>query len=436
MSLDVRKRILYICIIGCSVVRAFAGPSDTTSSSIIRAIQIVGNSETRDRVILREMSVHAGDTLSLPALERDRDRIYNLGLFNKVTIAHADTAAFTDVIVTVVERWYIFPYPIFSLRSRSLSTLTYGLGVTHQNFLGRNEKLSAGFSTGYDQSAFLTYQNPRLTDNDDIFLRASLQYRDSHALDNSETEFRQITRAGSLSLGKRFGLFQTVIGTAGYERWQVPDTTLGKTVSPDGTDRFFTLGVHYTYDARNVREYPTDGFYIDATATKDGFGSESTIGTLTFTADVRSYTMMTEDMSIAWRGFGSMVVGGPVPVYHHLFLSPRLGIRGYNRRDYEGEELVGGQAEVRVPVIAPRFITFNFLDIYQFNTMRFGVYAALFADVGKLWYRSDSFEDAPWLSAGGIGLHFLLPYSFVLRVECSYNALGQVRFAANGGVPF
>ena len=111
-------------------------------------------------------------------------------------------------------------------------------------------------------------------------------------------------------------------------------------------------------------------------------------------------------------------------------------MRGYNQRDFTGEDIVGGSAEVRVPIISPRFITFNFLNIYQFNTARFGVYAAFFSDVGKIWFRANEFEEVPWLASTGIGLHFLLPYSFILRTEVSVNAIGQVRVMANGGVPF
>ena len=434
---DVRRPSIYIfACLSVFTLQLAAQTPDTTSCRVVRSIQIIGNSVTQDHVILREMATQVGDTLSDSKLSGDRDRIYSLGLFNKVTIAHADTASYADVIVTVVERWYIFPYPIVSIRSRSLHTLTYGFGITHRNFLGRNERISAGFSTGYNRSASITYQSPRITDNDDIFLRAALSYRDSHNLENSTIEFRQITHSESFSLGKRFGLFQTVSGTIGYETWQVPDTSLGRTLSTDGTDRFLTLGLRYTYDSRDIRDYPMGGFYFDATATKRGLAGESTVQTLTLASDIRSYLPLNNGMTLALRGFETIAVGGAVPVYHHLFLGSRTTIRGYNRRDYEGEDLVGAQAEVRVPLVAPRFITFNFLHLHQFNTMRFGIYAAAFADAGKIWYRSESFEDATWLSAVGLGLHILLPYDFVLRLEGSFNGLGQFRAAAAGGVSF
>jgi outer membrane protein assembly factor BamA len=418
-------------------LRGFADGVDTTHSPIIRSIHIEGNKVTQSFVILREMSLHVGDTLSQASLTRDRDRIYNLRLFNKVTITHRDSADVSDLLVFVVERWYIFPIPVLNLRTRAVKTLTYGLGVTHENFLGRDERVSALFSTGYDRSASLSYQNPRLTDDDDISLRAILQYRDSHTLDfNSDVVFEQISRAASLSLGKRFGYYQTLIGTAGYQTWQLPDTSLGRTISRDGTDRFIELGLHYTFDARNVREYPTDGWYLDLTATEDGVAGESTVKTFKFAGDLRWYTLADHHVTFALRGFSAMTEGGPVPLYHRVFLSNRLGVRGYNQRDYMGEDLVGGSAEVRLPIISPRFLTFNFLHIYQFNTTRFGVYAALFADVGKIWFRSDEFEEVPWLASVGGGLHFLLPYSFVLRTELSVNALGQPRVAVGGGVPF
>jgi outer membrane protein assembly factor BamA len=433
------QRQLTIVFLGLTFcfLSAFAEDADTTSPRTIRSIRIEGNIITRPYVIVREMSLHIGDTLSQSSLRTDRDRIYNLGLFNKVTISHTDSTTVSDLLVSVIERWYIFPFPILDLRTRDVSTLSYGLGVTHQNFLGRDEKVSVSFSSGYDRSASFTYQNPRLTDDDDIFLRTALQYRDSHVLDNyNAVLFEQINRTASVSFGKRFGYSQTLIGSAGYQMWQLPDTSLGRTVSPDGTDRFVELGLHYTFDARDVREYPTDGWYLDVTATNDGLGSESTVKTFTYATDIRWYTVMSDKVTLAWRGFESFVAGGPVPMYHRLFLTTRFGVRGYNQRDYSGEDIVGGSAEVRFPIIDPRFITFNFFSIYQFNTMRFGVYAAVFADVGKIWFRSDEFEEVPWLASTGVGLHFLLPYSFILRTELSINAIGQLRVAANGGVAF
>jgi outer membrane protein assembly factor BamA len=432
------RQFIYLSLnITICLLSAFADEVDSTSARIIRSVRIEGNNVTQPYVILREMSLRAGDTLSNASAEKSQDRIYNLGLFNKVTIAHRDSADVTDIVVNVVERWYLWPVPIFSLRSRAINSASYGLQLMDQNFLGRNERVTAEYSTGYDRSAGLTYQTPRVKNNDDIYIGAMFRYRDSHSLDyNSDVLFEQINKTASFSLGRRIGYYQTLIGTVGYQMWELPDTSLGRTVSPNGTDRFVELGLDYTYDDRNIREYPTDGWYVDVAALNDGLGRESTVKNFRLATDVRTYASITDNLSLGLRGFGSFVIGGEVPMYHRIFLSSRLGIRGYNQRSFTGEELMGASAEVRVPVISPRFITLNFLDIHQFNTMRFGVYAALFADAGKIWFRSDNFNDVPWLASSGIGLHFLLPYSFILRTELSVNALGQIRLGANGGVAF
>ena len=65
-------------------------------SVTIQRIFIIGNKKTKDQIILRELHFQEGDTVSLSRLnlyiERDRNRIYNLRLFNKVDI---DTVKYT-----------------------------------------------------------------------------------------------------------------------------------------------------------------------------------------------------------------------------------------------------------------------------------------------------------------------------------------------------
>ena len=135
------RQLLFVSLsISICLLSAFAEKVDSTSARIIRSVRIEGNNVTQPYVILREMSLRAGDTLSNASLEKNQDRIYNLGLFNKVSIAHRDSADVTDIVVNVVERWYIWPVPTFSLRSRAVNTASYGLQLTDQNFLGRDRE--------------------------------------------------------------------------------------------------------------------------------------------------------------------------------------------------------------------------------------------------------------------------------------------------------
>ena len=61
----------------------------------------------------------------------------------------------------------------------------------------------------------------------------------------------------------------------------------------------------------------------------------------------------------------------------------------------------------------------------EFRIWRYGLYAALFADAGKTWFRSEGFYGRPWYSGFGAGLHFLLPYSIIVRTEFAVNRSGR-----------
>ena len=83
---------------------------------IIRDIQIRGNILTKEHVILREMSLKIGDTLTQQAKDLDRNNIYNLLLFNKVDVEDSVYQNQATVIVTVSERWYFIPFPVLGMK--------------------------------------------------------------------------------------------------------------------------------------------------------------------------------------------------------------------------------------------------------------------------------------------------------------------------------
>ena len=121
----------------------------------INEIIIKGNNKTKGYIILREIQFKAGDSLSINELNESfqlaRQQVYNTTLFHEVKITLAMISAFqVNVIVTVKERWYIFPVPIFQPVDRSLnewlvkhngdlSRVNYGVKFEHYNFSGRKD---------------------------------------------------------------------------------------------------------------------------------------------------------------------------------------------------------------------------------------------------------------------------------------------------------
>lgn len=420
-------------LVAATASQLFARPA-LDSIFVVKEIIVEGNETTKDHVILREMSLKVGDRITPEALERDRDRIYSLQLFNKVEIERVEHSDSATLLVRVHERWYLFPYPVLGIRYRDFSKIYYGAGVVHQNFRGRNEKLFLSFALGYDRWISLAYQNPRVTDDDDIFFRGSISYQKVHNLSVNSGEYEQTNFGSGLNLGKRYGLFQTLYGFLNYDVWIVSDPQVGRTASQTGRDAFFSLGVRYSYDSRNIREYPTEGSIVSFGATKAGFG-ESEVNLMTYAYDARAYALLSEEWSLGVRSYGVKIGGGATPPYRRVFLGYDERIRGYFKDVQEGENIFGGNVEIRFPIFSPRYLQVP-IPIPQFSILRYGLSAGIFADAGKIWYRGEAFSSKPWLAGIGAGLHFMLPYSMVVRTEYAWNDRGRGQFILDVGASF
>jgi outer membrane protein assembly factor BamA len=215
----------------------------------------------------------------------------------------------------------------------------------------------------------------------------------------------------------------------------VSNPGLGRTLSSDGRDAYAHVGFQYTYDRRNIREYTTEGSLISVGLIKSGFGG-SQVDIMTFYGDVRQFVPVNDEISFGARTFATYSGGGVVPVYRHVYYGYGERLRGYFRDIWEGENVAGGNAELRIAILKPRYLTLSFIPVPEFSVLRYGLYLGIFADGGKVWYRDDPFPGKNWRSGYGAGLHFLLPYSLVLRTEYAYDNLGRGQFFIDLGASF
>jgi outer membrane protein assembly factor BamA len=393
----------------------------------VHDIQVIGNSTTKAYVILREMSLKVGDTLTQEAIDHDRNNIYNLQLFNKVDIEYTVNQNQASVFVIVTERWYFIPYPVIGMKYRDLSKLFYGAGVMHQNFGGRNEKVFAMFALGYDRWFMLNYQNPKVTDDDDIFMGIALTIQKVHNLSSSYGEYENSNTFFRGTVGKRFGMYQTLYSMIGYEIWQVNEPLVGRTLSSSGRDAFITASVNYRYDTRNNREYTTDGTLVSLFLAKNGFG-ESEVNIVSASCELKQFFALNSESGLGIRTMGSFNWGGATPPYRHVFFGYDDRIRGHFYKSIEAENKVITTVELRLPIFSIRYLEMNFIKIPQFRKLRYGLYFGIFADAGAAWCRNQSPANQPWYSGYGAGFQFLLPYGFTIRTEVAMNNLGKDEF--------
>lgn len=402
---------------------------------IISEIRILGNRTTKNYIILREMSLNVGDRITPESLKHDQQRIYDLQLFNKVDLQYTIEGEEATLYVIVHERWYIFPLPIIGVKYRDPKNLYYGGAILHQNFRGRNEKVFLLMTFGFDRWLELNYYNPRLTADCDYYFQTYIRLAKVQNLRPHVGMYEQQRYGGRILVGKRFGLYQFLSIWVDRDIWIVPQSVRDGTISSTGRDAFSSLGLSYTYDTRDMREYTTEGDSYSIFATKNGFG-ESGVDFFRYGSSLRAFRKVMGDVSVGGRVFGTMTGGGRVPPYRYLYFGYEERIRGHFSKILEGENIIGANVECRIPILSPKYFSLPEIPIPQFSLLRFGLYAGLFVDAGKVWYRHEGFAARGWSSGIGGGLHIILPYSIVLRTEYAWNEKGADEFVLDIGASF
>ena len=152
-------------------------------------------------------------------------------------------------------------------------------------------------------------------------------------------------------------------------------------------------------------------------------------------ADVRKYIPLVGGFVLTGRAFTELTCAGPTPGYNRVFFGFGERIRGHFREVMEGERMVGVSSELHYSLVAPVYFNIGFLPA-QFGLWRFGVSVAAFADAGTAWFRSEPFALNTFARGYGVGLHFMLPYSFVVRTEYALNEVRRGEFIFDVGASF
>jgi outer membrane protein insertion porin family len=242
----------------------------------IERIDIVGNVRTLDEVIRREFRVSEGDAFNTALLRRSRQRIENLGYFDKVEI---NTLPGSSPDKTRIE---------VEVSERSTGELSFGAGystsdgplgdvrLSERNFLGRGQSIQANFTiSGRTQEIDLSFTEPYFLDRElaagfDLF-RRSTNFQ-------SEGSFDQTTTGGTLRADYplterwRHGLRLTVrednIHNVDNDASQVIQDEEGNALT-------VLLGQDLTYDTRDTRFLPNDGYILQLSQDVADFGADT-----------------------------------------------------------------------------------------------------------------------------------------------------------------
>ncbi len=171
----------------------------------VRRISFVGNTQTKDEVLRREMRQFEGAWFSQLSLDRSRQRLQRLGFFDNInfeTIPVDGTDDQIDVVVSVEEQ----PSGSFQigLGFSQFQGVIASIAVDQNNFLGTGRRV--GFSirrSSLVTEAGVSYTNPYFTD-DGVSAGYFLRYSELDTLNRSSNNiasFSTSQAAGGVSFG-------------------------------------------------------------------------------------------------------------------------------------------------------------------------------------------------------------------------------------------
>lgn len=364
----------------------------------VNRIDIVGNTQTLDHVIRRELNLVEGDAYNRALVDRSENNLKGLGFFKEVSIEETPTANAdrTDLLVKVEEQ------PTgeltFSAGYSSVDKLMIDLGFTQRNFRGRGQDARARVSWGsYRKQLDFSFTEPRFLDRN-LRAGADLYY---FVYDLSKYSSYNTTSLGSnLRIG--FPLtadsFMTMRYVLREDDVQVPNIfcdpsqrKVSQTLC-DQRGRYTTslLGYQVTLDRRNDPVRPTRGFFVSLAQDLAGLGGD--VQYLRSELEGGWYYDFNKDFVLSLSGSSGYISGWGDDVIR------------INDRFYKGGNSFRG---FRVAGIGPRDISFGRSDalggeafaigsaeltVPTFIPQQYGIRASIFTDVGTLGILDDKIK--------------------------------------------
>ncbi|MFC7290492.1 outer membrane protein assembly factor BamA [Hirschia litorea] len=131
----------------------------------VERLDIIGNTQTLDHVVRRELLLAEGDAFNRILLDQSRNRIRSLGFFKDVTITEEPGTAPDKTIVKVAVQEQPTGELAFSVGYSSADAFLVSISATQRNFRGRGQSLTASIQSTQRQKNYeFRFTEPRFQD--------------------------------------------------------------------------------------------------------------------------------------------------------------------------------------------------------------------------------------------------------------------------------
>jgi len=422
----------------------------------VHDILLSGNVRTRASIILRELSFRSGETFSRQELAvrlRDaEEQLINTSLFHTVAVHSVPfDSSSVNIIVDVRERWYIFPMIIFKPVDRNLNQwlvekkgdmgrVNYGVKLSYNNMTGVNDKFRASFMTGYTRQISLSYNRFYFDRKMRWGIMGAIAFGKAHELNyntvndkqvflKEDTYVRSFTNA-TIGLTYRKALHTRHSFGINFTSEVVSDTivSLNPQYFHEGRNSigFPTLFYSFDYLDLDYNSYPTQGYAARINFSKSGLNK--TVDLWQFNVKGAAYYPINSRSFIQT----SVYAGIKLPFRQPWFAQRFLGYGDVYLQGYEYYVIDGAAGGYIRTSLAQQLFSRTFPSPHIKKRLTgeripFRIYGKVYLNGGYV-YNPDPGNNTlsnKFLFSGGLGLDIITIYDLVVKLEWSFNQLGQ-----------
>jgi len=432
-----------ICIIVVLIACAGAVAPIKAQRMVIDSIRLQGNNKTQGEIIFAELSFATGDSLTSTMLDREiivsENKLRLLGLFNFVNITYkASDSEHVSVLVDLVERWYVWVYPILEIGDINLDTyilnqeytrINYGISFERHNLFGKNQLIKAKLRLGFKEQYSVYYSNPVCQGNKNLGYFAGVDFfRMKEAVVATEN-FKPVYYK---SPGQNQYIFHYLNASAGMGLKLAGSTNLKVKLAyhyyfcdidyPDfGSNnfRFPEASLKIESDHRDNKYFPSSGYFMSFEISKYGFfkypdinSTDLLIFDLKFDAHVRLAKNILAGTQTHW------VYQNSGTEHTNFWLYRSIGYENYLRG---ADNMIINSALYAYAKNSIRFTLFHrdrsemhLTGLRQFDLFHLSLYAGAFADIAIA-------KPYGLIVGTGAGFDLVTYYDRVLSLYYAYN---------------
>jgi outer membrane protein insertion porin family len=380
-------------------------------------INITGNTETRDKVIRRELKVVEGEYYSGEGIRKSTENLYRLGYFDDVELQTKKGSEDNLMVLNV------------NVTERATGTFSIGAGyssfdevfgvfqVSQSNLFGRGQKLRGSVRVGSKTSEFdIRFVEPWFLDKE-LALGIDLY--------NWKVEFTEYTKdslGGALRLGFPLGLDDYTKGRIQYmyddaDISDVEDTAATEIREMEGRNLTSSLKLGIDRDSRDRFWDTTKGSVNKVSFEYAGGPLGGDVAFNRYEAETAWYLPFWWNTVFMARGRLGYIEARPedgkLPIYQKYRIGGINTVRGYeygdiSPRDPNTGDRIGGE----------KMMVYNFE--FRFPLIKEqGVTGVFFFDAGNVWRERDNYDFGDLKMSAGPGVRWYSPIG-PIRLEYGY----------------